>query len=63
MNKPKDVAMRDPRASIHLHGAITLAQDELITESSGKLHRVVRASAVRDDNLSFRRSLAQMLKK
>jgi len=37
MDKPKNVTTRDARARIHLHGAIALAPDKLITKSGGKL--------------------------
>jgi hypothetical protein len=63
VDKPKDLAVCDARPGIHLHGPTTLALDKLIAKSGGKPASAIGAFAVGDNNLSPRRSLAQMLKK
>jgi len=62
MEEPKHIALRSTRARIHLHRPIALAQHELITKSRGKVSRSIRASAIRNNNLSFGCSLAKMPK-
>lgn len=63
MDEPKDVTERSTRTGIHLYGPIGLASNKLIAEARGEVDRAIGTSAVRDNNLSFGRSLAQMLKK
>jgi len=63
VHEPKDVAASSARAGIHLHGPIGFASNKLIAKARGEINRVIAASAVSDNNLSSRRSLAQMLKK
>ena len=62
MDKPKDVSVRSARAGIHLPGTTAIALDNLITKSGSKPICAIGASTVCDNDLSFRRSLAQMLK-
>jgi len=63
MNKPKDVTARSTRTSIHLYCPIGFVSNKLITKALGEVDRAIGTSAVRDNNLSSGRSLAQMLKK
>ena len=63
MDKPKDLPARGARAGIHLPATTAIALDKPITKSGGEPICAIGASAVRDDNLRFRRSLAEMLKK
>ena len=63
MDKPKDLPARGARAGIHLPGTTAIALDKPITKSGGEPIRAIGASAVRDNDLGFWRSLAQMLKK
>lgn len=60
MDKPKDVAVRSPRTSIHLYRPTTLAYDKLIAEAPSEVGRAVGTSTVCDNNLRSRRALAQM---
>jgi hypothetical protein len=63
MDEPKDVTARRTRTDIHLYGPIGLASNKLIAKARGEVDRAIGTSAVRDNNLSFGRSFAQMLKK
>jgi hypothetical protein len=63
MDKPKDLPARGARAGIHLPATTAIARDKLITKSGGQPICPIGASAIRDDNLSSRRSIPQMLKK
>ena len=63
MDKPKDLPARGARAGIHLDGTAALALDKAITKSGRELICAIGASAIRDNNFSSGRSLAQMLKK
>jgi hypothetical protein len=63
MDEPKDVTERSAGTGIHLYGPIGLASNKLIAKARGEIDRAVGTTAVRDNNLSFGRSLAQMLKK
>jgi hypothetical protein len=63
VDKPKDLPARGPRANIHLPGPTAIARDELITKSGSELICAIGTSAVCNNNLRVRRSLAQMLKK
>ena len=63
MDEPKDVTARSACTDIHLYGPIGLASNKLIAKARGEVDRAVGTSAVRDNNVSFGRSLAQMLKK
>ena len=63
MDEPKNVTARSARTGIHLYGPIGLASNKLIAKARGEVDRAIGTSAVRDNNLSFGRSLAQMLKK
>jgi len=63
MDKPKNVTARSARPGIHLYGPIGLASNKLIAKARGEVDRAIGTSAVRDNNLSSGRSLAQMLKK
>jgi len=63
MDKPKDVTARSTRTSIHLYCPIGFVSNKLITKALGEVDRAIGTSAVRDNNLSSGRSLAQMLKK
>jgi hypothetical protein len=63
MQKPKDVANRSVHAGVHLYGPIALASNKLIAKARGEISGAVTTSAVHDNNLSSRRSLAQMPKK
>jgi hypothetical protein len=62
MDKPKDLPARGARAGIHLPATAALALDKLLTESGSESICAIGASAVCNDDLRFRRSLAQMLK-
>jgi hypothetical protein len=63
MDKPKDLPARAARAGIHLPGTTASALDKLITKSGSEPIGAIGAAAVCNNNLRFRRSLAQMLKK
>jgi len=63
MDKPKDFPAGSPCAGIHLHGATSLAFNELIAKFGSEPIGAIGAAAVCDNDLRFRRSLAQMLKK
>jgi hypothetical protein len=63
MDEPKDVTARSARTGIHLYGPIGLASNNLTAKARGEVDRAIGTSAVRDNNLSFGRPLAQMLKK
>jgi len=63
MDKPKDLPVRGARADIHLPATTAIAPDKLITKSGSEPICAIGASAVCNNNLRFRRSLAQMLKK
>jgi hypothetical protein len=63
VHEPKYVAPRAACAQIHLHGPMGLARHKLIARVPGKLRRSIGASPIRDNNFSFRRSLAQMSQK
>jgi hypothetical protein len=62
MDKPEDLAARGARANIHLPGTTAIARDKLITKSGSEPICAIGASAVCNNNLRFRRSLAQVLK-
>jgi len=62
MDKPKDLPARGARAGIHLPATTAIALDKLITKSGGEPVCAIGASAVCNNNLRFRRSLAQVLK-
>jgi hypothetical protein len=63
MNKPKDITVGDTRAGVHLPGTTAIALDNLITKSGSEPICAIGASTVCNNVLSFRRSLAQVLKK
>jgi hypothetical protein len=63
MDEPKDVTARSAGTGIHLYGPIGLASNKLIAKARCEIDCAIGTSAVRDNNLSFGRSLAQMLKK
>jgi hypothetical protein len=63
MDKPKDLPARGARTGIHLPPTTATALDKLITKSSSEPICAIRASAVCNNNLRFRRPLAQVLKK
>ena len=63
VDKPKDLPARGPRANIHLPGTTAIARDKLITKSGSELICAIGTSAVCNNNLRVRRSLAQILKK
>ena len=54
--------MRNAGAGIHLNGTTAIALDKLITKTGGEPICTIGASTVRNNNLSFGRSLAEMLK-
>jgi hypothetical protein len=58
MDEPKDVTARSAGTGIHLYGPIGLASNKLIAKARGEVDRAVGTAAVRDNNLSFGRSLA-----
>jgi hypothetical protein len=60
MEKPKDVAMRGARTSIHLCCPATLAYDKLIARALRAIGGAVGASTIRDNDLRSRCALAQM---
>jgi hypothetical protein len=62
MDKPKDVSVRSVRAGIHLPGTTAIARHKLIAKSGSEPICTIGASAVCNDDLRVRRSLAQMLK-
>jgi hypothetical protein len=62
MDKPEDLPARGMRAGIHLPATTALALNKPIIKPSSEPICAIGASAVRDNNLRFRRSLAQMLK-
>jgi hypothetical protein len=62
MDKPKDLPARGAGANIHLPGTTTIARDKLITKPGSEPICAIGASAVCNNNLRFRRSLAQVLK-
>jgi hypothetical protein len=63
MDKPKNFAVRSTRPRIHLYGPTRCALNKLIAKGRGESSCAIGASAVRDDNLGFGRSLAQMREK
>ncbi len=63
MDKPKDFPACGARAGIHLPATTAIARDKLITKAESEPICAIGASAVCNDDLRFRRSLAQMLKK
>jgi hypothetical protein len=63
MQEPKHTAAGGARAGIHLPGTTAPALNEPIAKSSSESICAIGASAVRDNNLGFWRSLAEMLKK
>ena len=63
MDKPKDLPARGERAGIHLPGTTAIALDKPITKSGSEPICAIGASAVCNNDLRFRRSLAQVLKK
>ncbi len=63
MDKPKDLPARGARAGIHLSATTAIALDKLITKSGSEPICAIGASAVCNNDLRFRRSLAKMLKK
>jgi hypothetical protein len=60
MEKPKDVAMRGARTSIHLCCPATLAYDKLIAKALREIGSAVGASTIRDNDLRSGCALAQM---
>jgi len=60
MDKPKDVTARDACPSIHLYCSIALAYHKLIAKARREISRAIGASAIRDDNFSASRPLAQV---
>ena len=63
MDKPKNLPARGGRAGIHLSATTAIALDKLITESGSEPICAIGASAVCNNDLCFRRSLAKVLKK
>jgi hypothetical protein len=63
MDEPKNLTARSACTGIHLYGPIGLASNKLIAKARGEVDRAIGTSAVRDNDLSFGRSLAQMQKK
>jgi hypothetical protein len=63
MDEPKDVTARSARTGIHLYGPIGLASNKLIAKARGEVDRAIGTSAVRENDLTLGRSLAQVLKK
>jgi len=63
MDKPKDFPAGSACAGIHLHGATSLAFNELIAKFGSEPSRAIGASAVCDNDLRFRRPLAKVPKK
>jgi hypothetical protein len=63
VDKPKNLPVRDARAGIHLPGPTSLAHNELMAKACRESICSVGAPTVRDDDLRFRRPLAQMPKK
>jgi len=63
MDEPEDITARSARSGIHLYGPIGLASNKLVAKARGEVDRAIGTSAIRDNNLSFGCSLAQMLKK
>lgn len=62
MHEPKQVAASGACAGVHLPGTTAIARDKLITKAESKPICAIGASAVCNNNLRFRRSLAQVLK-
>jgi hypothetical protein len=63
MDKPKNLPARGARANIHLPGTTGIARDKLITKPGSEPICAIGASAVCNNDLRFRRSLAKVLKK
>jgi hypothetical protein len=63
VDEPKNLTARSPRTGIHLYSPIGLASNKPIAKARGEVDRAIGTSAVRDNDLSFGRSLAQMQKK
>jgi hypothetical protein len=63
MHEPKQVATGGARAGVHLPATAAIALDKLLTESRSESICAIGAATVCDNDLRFRHSLAQMLKK
>src|ERR1700745_3511029 len=63
MGEPKNLTARSACTGIHLYGPIRFASNKLIAKARGEVDRAIGTSAVRDNDLSFGGSLAQMRKK
>src|SRR5581483_9316839 len=63
MEEPKNVAARGICPGIHLCRSIRLALHNLIAEVRANGDCIIRASAISDNDLCFRRALAQVLQK
>jgi hypothetical protein len=63
MDEPKNLTARSACTGIHLYGPIRFASNKLIAKARGEVDRAIGTSAVRDNDLSFGPSLAQMQKK
>ncbi|HZA38208.1 MAG TPA: hypothetical protein VE486_03625, partial [Candidatus Baltobacteraceae bacterium] len=63
MDKPKDLPSRGMRAGVHLFETTGNTLDQPITKSGSEPSCPIGASPVRDNNLGFWRSPAEMLKK
>jgi hypothetical protein len=63
MHEPKQVAAGGARPSVQLPGTTAIALDQLIAQSGGESLCPIGASAVCNNDLRFRRSLAKVPKK
>src|SRR5205809_3753069 len=63
MKKPKHITTGRTRTDVHLHGAIAPRRDNLVGKFFGEFGCPVAASAVHDNDFSFRCSFANMLEK
>jgi hypothetical protein len=63
MDKPKDVAARSPRTSIHLSRPTTLTYNKLIAKAPCEVGRAVGASTVHDNDLRSSCPLTHVSKK
>jgi hypothetical protein len=63
VQKPKNVAVCDVAANVHLCCSIAFAYDKLIATASREIGGAIRAFTICDNNLRSWRSLAQLVKK
>jgi hypothetical protein len=63
MYEPKDVARRGACAQVHLRGSIAFGRHNLIAKARREFSRSIGTPPIRDNDLSFGRSLTEMREK